>query len=69
MECVEIIKKANAKLIGFASIIDRSKKKNLKIKKKIISHIKIDVPVFKYDKLPKELKNIKVNTPGSRNIK
>ena len=69
MECVKIIKKANAKLIGFASIIDRSKKKNLKIKKKIISHIKIDVPVFKYNKLPRELKNIKVNTPGSRNIK
>ena len=34
LECVKLIKKANAKLIGFASIIDRSTKKSLKIKKK-----------------------------------
>ena len=34
MECVKLIKKSNAKLVGFASIIDRSSKKTLKIKKK-----------------------------------
>ena len=34
MECVELIKKAKAKLVGFATIIDRSSKKTLKIKKK-----------------------------------
>ena len=34
MECVKLIKKSKAKLVGFASIIDRSSKKNLKIKKK-----------------------------------
>ena len=34
MECVKLINQAKAKLIGFAAIIDRSKKKNLKIKKK-----------------------------------
>ena len=34
MECAKLIKKANAKLIGFASIIDRSTKKSLMIKKK-----------------------------------
>ena len=32
LECVKLIKKANAKLLGFASIIDRSTKKSLKIK-------------------------------------
>ena len=47
MECVKLIKKAKAKIIGFASIIDRSTKKSLKIKKKIISHLKIDVPTYK----------------------
>ena len=47
MECARLIKKANAKLLGFASIIDRSSKKNLKIKMKIISQIKIQVPTYK----------------------
>ena len=69
MECVKIIKKANAKLVGFASIIDRSVKKNLKIKKKVISHLKIDVPVYKKDNLPKELSSVKITKPGSRFIK
>ena len=35
MECVKLIKKANASLVGFATIIDRSTKKTLKIKKKL----------------------------------
>ena len=34
MECVNLIKKAKAKLVGFASLIDRSETKKLKIKKK-----------------------------------
>ena len=34
MECVKLIKRSKAFLIGFATIIDRSPKKNLKIKKK-----------------------------------
>ena len=34
MECVKLIKKSKASLAGFASIIDRSSKKTLKIKKK-----------------------------------
>jgi len=66
MECVELIKKSNASLAGFASIIDRSSKKTLKIKKKIISHLKINVPVYKSNKLPEELKAIPISTPGSR---
>ena len=69
LECVKLIKKANAKLIGFASIIDRSTKKSLKIKKKIISHLKIDVPTYKVNKLPDTLKHIPIRTPGSRFIK
>ena len=69
MECVKLIKKANASLVGFASIIDRSTKKSLKIKKTIISHLKIDVPTFKANELPKDLKSIPITTPGSRFIK
>ena len=69
MECVKLIKSAKAKLVGFASLIDRSKKKSLKIKKKIISHLKIDVPTYKHNQLPDNLKSIKITIPGSRFIK
>ena len=69
LECVKIIKKSKAKLLGFASIIDRSTKQNLKIKSKIISHLKINVPTFKKNNLPKDLKSISITSPGSRFIK
>ena len=69
MECAQIIKRSKASLVGFASIIDRSTKKSLRIKKKIISHLKINVPTFKSNKLPKILKSIPITTPGSRFIK
>ena len=69
LECVKLIKKAKAKLVGFASIIDRSDKKTMKIKNKIISHLKIDVPTYSSNNLPAELKKIPITTPGSRFIK
>ena len=69
LECVKLIKKANAKLLGFASIIDRSSKKSLKIKTKIVSHLKIDVPVYSQKKIPNALKSIPITIPGSRFIK
>ena len=69
LECVKLIKKSKASLIGFATIIDRSSKKDLKIKSKIISHMKIDVPTFKKNKLPINLKSIPITIPGSRYIK
>ena len=69
LECVQLINKSKASLVGFASIIDRSTKKTLKIKQKIISHLKIDVPTYKPNQLPKELKLIPVTKPGSRHLK
>ena len=69
LECVKLIIKSKAKLLGFACIIDRSSKKNLKIKRKIISHLKIDVPTYKKNKLPKHLKSTPISVPGSRFIK
>jgi orotate phosphoribosyltransferase len=69
LECVKLIKKANAKLLGFASIIDRSTKKSLKIKTGITSQLKIDVPTFDSKHLPENLKSIPITTPGSRFIK
>ena len=69
LECVKLIDKSKAKLVGFASIIDRSTKKTLKIKQKIISHLKIDVPTYKSNQLPKELASIPITKPGSRYLK
>ena len=59
MECVKLITQSKAKLLGFATIIDRSTKKNLKI----------DVPTFSEKQLPNSLKLIPITTPGSRFIK
>jgi len=69
LECVKLITKSKAKLLGFASIIDRSTKKSLKIKKNIISHMKVDVPTYKNNEVPISLKNIPITVPGSRFIK
>ena len=69
LECVKLIKKADAKLLGFSCIIDRSNKKTLKIKQRIISHMKINVPTFKKNQLPKSLKSIPISKPGSRHVR
>ena len=70
LECSKLIIKAKAKLLGFACLIDRSNKKELKIKnKKIISQIKLDVPTYKKNKLPDILKKISISKPGSRFLK
>ena len=41
----------------------------LKIKRKIISQVKIDIPTFKKNNIPNYLKKIPVTSPGSRRIK
>ena len=69
MECVKLVERSKAKVVGFASIIDRSSRKSLKIKKKIISHLKIDVPTYKKKDLPDYLRFMPITTPGSRFIK
>ena len=69
LECVKLIKNSKAKLVGFATIIDRSSKKSLKIKKNIVSHLKISVPTYRKNEVPYELKLIPISTPGSRHTK
>ena len=67
LECVNLIKKSKAKLLGFACLIDRSNKKSIKIKnKKIISQIRLNIPTFKKNNLPPSLKKLPINKPGSR---
>ena len=69
LECVSLIKKAKAKIVGFACIIDRSSKQSLKLKQKIISQIKIEIPTYKKKNLPEHLKYIPITKPGSRHLK
>ena len=69
LECIKLINKSKAKLIGFACIIDRSNKKTFKIKNKIVSQVKIDVPTFTKNNLPDYLKKIPITVPGSRRLK
>ena len=70
LECVKLIKKSKAKILGFACLIDRSSKLSLKIKKhKIISQVKLDVPTYKKNNLPSYLKKIPITKPGSRFLK
>ena len=70
MECLKLINKFKANVVGFSCLIDRSTKKKLKIKKnKIISQIKLNIPTFKKSKLPISLKNIPITKPGSRFLK
>ena len=69
MECLKLIRKNNSSIVGFACIIDRSTKQSNKIKKKIISQIKINVPTYKKKDLPQELASIKISVPGSRFIR
>ncbi len=67
LECFKLIKKKQAKVVGYACLINRSNKKTLKIKKgKIISQIKLDVPTYSKRNLPKFLKEIPITKPGSR---
>jgi orotate phosphoribosyltransferase len=70
LECVKLIKKSKAKILGFACLIDRSSKLSLKIKKhKIISQVKLDVPTYRKNNLPNYLKKIPITKPGSRFLK
>ena len=67
LECVNLILKSKAKHIGFASLIDRSNKNTLKIKKNLlISQVKINVPLYKKNKIPSSLKKIPIKIPGSK---
>ena len=67
LECVELIKKSKAKLVGFACLIDRSEHK--KIKYKVISQVKLKIPTYNKSNLPHHLKKIPITKPGSRFLK
>ena len=67
LECSKLVKENNADIVGYACIIDRSNGKS-KIKDKIISQLKLNIPTYKKNNLPKELLSIEAVKPGSRNL-
>ena len=67
LECSKIIKRNKAYLLGYACIIDRSDK-NLLIKDKLVSQIKLKIETFNKKNIPKDLIKIKAIKPGSRRL-
>ena len=67
IECSNLVKINKANTIGYACIIDRSDGKTV-INDKIISQIKLNIPTYKKENLPKELISIDPVKPGSRNL-
>ena len=67
LECVKLIKKFKAQLVGFACLIDRTSK--IKLKNRIISQVKLKIPTYNKKNLPSYIKEIPVTKPGSRFLK
>ena len=67
LECSKIVEDNNAIIVGYACLIDRSNGKSA-IKEKIVSQVKIDIPTYTENNLPKNLLTLKAVKPGSRNL-
>tara|TARA_B100000963_G_scaffold358613_1_gene383679 strand:+ start:839 stop:1420 length:582 start_codon:yes stop_codon:yes gene_type:complete len=67
LECANLVLHAEAEVIGYACIIDRSNG-NSAIKEKIVSQVKLNIPTYSKDELPKNLSSIDPVKPGSRNV-
>ena len=67
IECSKLVRINKANIAGYACIIDRSDGKT-EINEKIIYQIKLNIPTYKKENLPKELISIDPIKPGSRNL-
>ena len=63
-----MIEIADAVVVGFACLVDRSNN-NSSINKKIISQIQINIPTYKENNLPENLISLPPTKPGSREAK
>jgi len=67
-ECIACIKKAGGNVVGAASLVNRSGgKADLGVP--LVSLLELDVPAYREDQLPEELKAIPAVKPGSRGLK
>ena len=70
LECARLVKKFKSKVVGYACLINRSNKSSLKISdKNIVSQIKLQIPTYKKNDVPIDLKKIPITKPGSRYLK
>ena len=67
LECSKLVGDADAKIVGYACIIDRSNGKSI-IKKKIVSQVNLSIPTYTKENLPEYLSLIDPVKPGSRNF-
>ena len=67
LECSKLVTSAEAEIVGYACIIDRSKGTS-DINDKIVSQVELDIPTYEKGNLPKDLSLITAVKPGSRNI-
>ena len=67
LECSKLVLDNNAKIVGYACIIDRSNG-NSHIKDKIVSQIELNIPTYSKENLPSNLQVLKAVKPGSRNL-
>ena len=67
LECSKLVLSNQGSIVGYACIIDRSNNKS-KINDKIVSQVKLNIPTFTKDNLPKDLSIIDPVKPGSRNL-
>ncbi len=67
LECMDFIKKNEGMVVGLACLVDRTNGpviENLEV----ISLLKLDIPIYKPEDIPLELKKIKPVKPGSRGL-
>jgi len=67
LECSKLVTSNKGSIMGYACIIDRSNGKS-NIKNKIVSQVKINIPTYLKNDLPKDLSLIEPVKPGSRNL-
>ena len=68
IECSKLAEIAEADVVGFACLIDRSNGNSI-INKKIVSQIKINIPTYEENNLPKNLAALPAIKPGSKELK
>lgn len=69
MEAVACIKEYGGEAVAVASLVDRRGKNDVSLTLPLVSLMAIDIPAYKEDALPPELKNIPAVKPGSRFLK
>jgi orotate phosphoribosyltransferase len=68
IECSKLVEIAEAEVVGFACLINRSNVDTI-IDKKIVSQIELHIPTYKENALPEHLISLPGIKPGSRELK